>query len=366
MNYYEVAIIGSGFFGLRLALFFAKRGKKICVVEKENNAFAKASLVNQARIHNGYHYPRSYPTALSSQNNYQNFIDEYGECITKNHKHTYAIAKKNSLVNSKQFETFCRNVKIPLYDSDEKTKNLFSKDLIENVYMVNESVFNAFLIKEKLLNELKKFSNVHFYFKTKIENIKAYKNLVHLNSKSKILKSESVYNVTYANLNELISSNNYEQVPLQFELAEIALIKPAKSLENLAITVMDGPFFSSMYSSTFRCYSLTHVRYTPHVTWDYNSRNICSDYQLNVEHKSNWPYMFRDVNRYLPAFKTSEYLGSKYAIKVIVLRNKINDGRPIVIKKHSNKPLILSVLGSKFDNVYDLENYLIMEKIIDK
>ncbi len=365
MNYYDVAIIGSGFFGLRLALFLAKKGKKVCLLEKENDAFAKASLINQARIHNGYHYPRSYPTAFSSHNNYESFIDEYKNCIEKNHKHVYAIAKKNSLVNSKQFETFCKKMNLPLEKADLNIKNLFTNDLIENVYMVEEAILNASKIKVKLLDELKNYSNIDFFFNTNVNRIKISKNLVHLISKSNVFKSKSLYNVTYANLNELIETTNFEKIPLKFELAEIALIEPAKVLQNLAFTVMDGPYFSSMYSSSFKCHTLTHVRYTPHLSWNYKSGKIDSDKCLNLDHKSNWAHMFRDSYRYLPALKNSKYLGSKYAVKAIVMRNEINDGRPIVVKKHSKEPLILSVLGSKFDNIYDLENYLVMENIVD-
>ena len=365
MKYHEVAIIGSGFFGLRLALFFAKRGKKVSVFEKESEPFMKASLINQARVHNGYHYPRSYPTALSSNKNYSLFFEEYRDCINNKDQHIYAIAKKNSLVNSNQFEIFCKNINSPLKEANSEIKSLFSNDLIDKVYLAEEVVFNATMIKEMLLKQLKCY-NVEFFFNTKVNKIQTDDNLVHLITSSDTYRSESLYNLTYGNLNELISNSNFEKIPLKFELTEIALIKPAKNLANLAITVMDGQYFSTMPYPAFNCHSLTHVRYTPHLSWQNKTNDTDSDAELNRKHKTNWEYMFRDVKRYLPIFKNSNYLGSKYAIKAVVSRNEGNDGRPIVVKKHSQKPIILSILGSKFDNIYDLENYLITEKICDK
>jgi hypothetical protein len=37
----------------------------------------RASLVNQARIHNGYHYSHAYATAPMSRRNFETFADEY-------------------------------------------------------------------------------------------------------------------------------------------------------------------------------------------------------------------------------------------------------------------------------------------------
>lgn len=64
MKYHDVDIIGSGFFVWSLALFFEKKGKNIGIFESEKDAFTRASLVNQGRVHIGYYYPRSFPTAL--------------------------------------------------------------------------------------------------------------------------------------------------------------------------------------------------------------------------------------------------------------------------------------------------------------
>ena len=55
----DITIIGGGFFGLYLAEYFSRLNKKVLIIEKENDAMQRASYVNQARVHNGYHYPRS-------------------------------------------------------------------------------------------------------------------------------------------------------------------------------------------------------------------------------------------------------------------------------------------------------------------
>jgi len=59
-------IIGGGIFGCYAALYLANQGEEVVVFEKEAKLFKKASLVNQARLHSGYHYPRSVATAQMS------------------------------------------------------------------------------------------------------------------------------------------------------------------------------------------------------------------------------------------------------------------------------------------------------------
>ncbi|MCI5632896.1 FAD-dependent oxidoreductase, partial [Helicobacter sp.] len=56
---YDCIVIGGGFYGCMLALELHQKFKKILILEKENDILTRASLINQARIHGGYHYPRS-------------------------------------------------------------------------------------------------------------------------------------------------------------------------------------------------------------------------------------------------------------------------------------------------------------------
>ncbi|MCI5763058.1 MAG: FAD-dependent oxidoreductase, partial [Actinobacillus porcinus] len=64
----SAVIIGGGFYGVNIALYLSqyKNIKDIVILEKEAQLLSRASYVNQARIHNGYHYPRSFTTAYRS------------------------------------------------------------------------------------------------------------------------------------------------------------------------------------------------------------------------------------------------------------------------------------------------------------
>lgn len=66
-NAKEIAIIGGVFFGMYIAEYLALKGCKVTIFVKENDFMTHASYHNQARVHNGYHYPRSILTALRSR-----------------------------------------------------------------------------------------------------------------------------------------------------------------------------------------------------------------------------------------------------------------------------------------------------------
>ena len=70
MSVYENIIVGGGAYGCYAALRLAASGAGKClIVEKGEDLLGLASYANQARVHNGYHYPRSVLTALRSRVN---------------------------------------------------------------------------------------------------------------------------------------------------------------------------------------------------------------------------------------------------------------------------------------------------------
>ena len=83
-EYADKIIIGAGLYGLYSALYLAKRNcGKIIVLEKDPESFSRATYINQARVHNGYHYPRSVSTALKSVGYFQRFLKDYDFSILK-------------------------------------------------------------------------------------------------------------------------------------------------------------------------------------------------------------------------------------------------------------------------------------------
>lgn len=125
-------------------------------------------------------------------------------------------------------------------------------------------------------------------------------------------------------------------------------------LQNIGITVMDGPFFSMMPFPALGLHSLSHVRYTPHMGWK-DERGI-DPYQKLDEYSraTRVDRMVKDAGRYVPALLNAKYVNSLFEVKSILMKNEGDDGRPILFEKHPQLPGCYSVLGGKIDNIYDV------------
>ena len=98
MLHYDAIIIGGGFFGCTLALHLHRKYKlKVVILERDRDLLQRASFANQARVHNGYHYPRSILTALRSRVNFPRFVSDYTDCVADSFDAYYAVVVTVSL-----------------------------------------------------------------------------------------------------------------------------------------------------------------------------------------------------------------------------------------------------------------------------
>ena len=64
--------------------------------------------------------------------------------------------------------------------------------------------------------------------------------------------------------------------------------------------------------------------------------------------------MIVDATRYMPCAQGIQWKESLFDVKTVLPRNEVDDGRPIMLHRHPEMPNLLSVLGGKIDNIYDL------------
>ena len=80
----------------------AGRADRVSLIEAGTQLLGRASFANQARVHAGYHYPRSILTALRSSVNFTRFCSTYAEAVESDFVSLYAIAR-DSKVTAAQF-----------------------------------------------------------------------------------------------------------------------------------------------------------------------------------------------------------------------------------------------------------------------
>jgi hypothetical protein len=303
------------------------------------------------------------------QFNFQRFVQDWPQAIKKDFSKLYAIARRNSKVTARQFEFFCKKIGAKIKPAEPSLKRLFEPRLIEEVFLVEEYMFDSIKLTELSIKELQD-ANVEIYFSTRAVAI-SYSAIdkclvVAVQSSSKgtsALKCKYVLNCTYSGLNQFMGDFAGTQASLKQEITEIALIQVPGALKEIGITVMDGPFFSMLPFPSLNLHTLSHVRYTPHFSWQ-DTKNIDPYLKLHdYERSTRVDRMIRDVGRYIPSLLEAKYIESLFEVKTVLIKNEGDDGRPILFEKHSELPGCYSILGGKIDNIYDVLERLKYEMV---
>lgn len=367
----DAVVIGGGFYGAAIAVYLARqRGlKRIRLIEREPALLMRASYNNQARVHNGYHYPRSFTTAYRSRVNLPKFVRNWPEAVKQDFTKLYAIARRNSKVNAKQFERFCRSIGSVIQPADPELRALFEPRMIENVFLVEEYAFDTKKLASWAERELKE-CGVHISYQTRVTEIsKGVGTSLQVVTETKqgeqeLITCHYIFNCTYSGLNQFKGDFPGVRTGLKQEITEMPLMQMPPSLDGLGITVMDGPFFSMMPFPARGLHTLSHVRYTPHLHWD--DRQGLDPYKKldHYEQTSRVDRMIRDVGRYIPSVLDARHVDSLFEVKTVLTKSENDDGRPILFEKHLELPGCYSVLGGKIDNIYDVLEKLDTESFL--
>lgn len=353
-NSYRYVVVGGGFFGAQLAVHLCRRPGDVLLVERESELMTRASYHNQARVHNGYHYPRSFQTAVRSHLNFSRFVETYPECIDRSFEKLYAVSRRFSQVTAERFYQFCSRTGAPIEPAPARLAKMFDRDYVEAVFSVTEYAFDSRRLRKRMLGDLQR-AGVHVATGTIAQRLVARSSgelEVHVcgpGASRRTLAGE-VFNCTYADLNGLLSRSGLPAIPLRHEWTELVLVRPPAELARVGVTVMCGPFFSLMPFPACGLHSFSHVRYTPHCTWDDTGEPMPE----GLPRISSFGRMQRDAVRYLPAASELQAVESLWQVKTILPRNEVDDGRPVMYRRDHGVSGLHCVLGAKIDNIFDL------------
>lgn len=357
MKVYDYLIIGGGFYGCTLGIHLSQKlEKKILIVEKEKTIMTRASYANQARIHQGYHYPRDFTTAYRSRVSFQNFVDKYRDCVVEDFTSVYAIASRNSHVSARQFESMMKAIGAPCTPAQRKHAALFSPRLIEAVFETKEFAFDSLKLAKQVKNEIEnsKADIILSHEVIMVEKKEDYYIVTIQGDTPEVIKTYSVIDCTYGMLGRTPGLPTLK-ADLKYEFCELALVETPDPLRDIGITIMDGPFFSCMPFPSRGLHSFTHVRWTPRSSWTAQTQDK-SPYKFAdmANQESNFSIMRDDAARFVPLMSEVKHIDSIFEIKTVLVANEENDGRPILIEGTIGKGGITSILGGKMDNMFDV------------
>lgn len=374
---FDKIIIGAGLYGLYAALFCAKRGENCLVLEYDSEAFKRATYINQARVHMGYHYPRSLSTAVKSAGYFNRFNEDYGFCVLESFEQIYATSAHFSWTNAAQFQKFCEAAHIRC--DEVPVSRYFNPGMCDGAFLTEEYTYDAYILRDWYLEQLSQYPNVQIKYGARIARISRKEDLYEVKMEDgSSFESHFVLNSTYASCNQILQKCvdiPDESFGIKYELCEIILCDVDKRLKDTGLTVMDGPFFSIMPFGKTGTHSLTSVTFTPHVTsydkvptfeCQAKSNGFCSPAQLGncndciARPESAWNYMSGLARKYMREDLKFEYKESLFSMKPILKASEVDDSRPTVVKVHSSEPYMVSVLSGKINTVYDLDDILVL------
>lgn len=373
---FKKLIIGAGLYGLYSALKCGEAGENIIVLERDPAPFMRATYINQARVHMGYHYPRSFSTAIKSAHYFERFCENYGFCLHTEFDQVYATSSHFSWTNAQEFKKFCKAANIRCDSVDPEW--YFKSGMCDGAFLTKEYTYDAQVLKKWFLDKLSMYDNVKIiYDDTPVEITRMEETWLVRTKKGLTLETPFILNATYAGVNDIHQLLGLEPFKIKYEKCEIILCEVNEKFKNVGITVMDGPFFSLMPFGQTGLHSLTSVTFTPHET-SYDSvasfpcqkhcNGLCkpgSLYNCNecpAKPQSAWDYMSQLARKYLKEEYGFKYHSSLFSMKPILMASEIDDSRPTVVRVMSEKPKFVSVLSGKINTVYDLDEVLLNEE----
>ena len=358
-------VVGGGLFGCYAALVLAHRGHRVQLLEAGPDLLTRASLVNQARLHTGLHYPRSILTAMEALGHYRAFRARFAEAVRDFHQ-IYAVSARNSKTTGEDFASFVDRLGMPAEEIDPN--RWFHKGRVARAFHVEEPAFDASVLRTIIAKELQDQPNVTVRLNTAVTGGSALPEGVRLDVvDGTSIDTEGVVLATYAGTNAVRRSLGLKPLPLTFELAEVILGQVTAELQDYGFTVMDGPFWSLMpFGHTGRV-SLTGVGLTPLRRARDEPRFACQDFRADcapshlsdctscpVRPMSSAVHQQQQMGMFLKHGSAFTPTGSLLTVKAILTATEVDDARPTLVQKEAGLN-VWTVFSGKVSTLFDLD-----------
>jgi hypothetical protein len=365
---YDRVVIGGGLFGAYSSLVLGKLGHSVLLVEQASELMGRASLVNQARLHTGLHYPRSVVTARESLGYYTKFRERFPSAVF-DFQQIYAISNHNSKTSSQDFQSFVNRLGLDfeVIEADQ----YFNPGTVELALKVEEPTFDAQILRDQILIEIESEPNIELCLDTAVVggNLSEIGSSLSLTNGLKI-ETDGLVIATYAGINSIRESLGLPRLPLSFELAEIVLGSVSPEMSGIGFTVMDGPFWSMMPYGNSGSVSLTSVGITPLrksrslPIFDCQSlRTGCTPLSLSdcntchVRPSSGLAHQIQQMKLFLKNQDFFTPTKSLMTVKSTLNTTEVDDARPTLIQKESDSKT-WTVFSGKVSTLFDLEGAL--------
>lgn len=320
----KVAVIGAGVFGAVLALDFAADGNVVDLFEARSDILEGATAKCQARLHRGYHYPRSQATAVAAKTAAEVFAGRFPEAVRTTASHHYVVAAE-SKVSGEEYLKFCGRLGLAY-----QVVNPIQVHGAQVCVKVPESFVDVGILRWSLRGHLARAGvQLHLNRWVEPDTLTGY---------------------------DLVVVTTYGQPwarPLRYEVCEVALVELGR-YDNLSFVIIDGDHVSvDPHGSAHMFYDVAasvhhhNVGWAPQVPGPYRDL-LCRYGPVNTP-LSHHEAMRTNAARHLRAVQgggqgISIYAGSLFSVRAILPDVDTTDERPTLVERDGN---VVSVLSGK-------------------
>lgn len=328
----KVAVVGGGVFGCATALDLAANGLDVELFESDTDLLTGSTARNMARLHSGYHYPRSISTAAASRDSAACFTERWPEAVRHDAKHWYALAL-DSKVSPAEYRRFLEQALLDYEEVGRSAGQLVRPPQLHTADMVvraQEAFVDVDVLRRLMRREMSRASvSLHLSQHVEEPEIPGFDVTVW-----------ATYGKPWVR-------------PLRYEVCEVALLELGR-YTNDSFVVLDGDFVS--LDPHGRLYTLYDVAHSVHHSNLGMAPEIPEEYADLIKRSASGPVrsplshldaMIKSASRFLWGLEpdgghVSIYHGSLWSIRAVLPGVDATDARPTLVERDGNAVYILS------------------------
>ena len=296
----KIAVAGAGIYGTSIAIGLAEQGHDVHLFDPLGILQA-ASVINQFRIHSGYHYPRSAETITEILESREEFMQAFAPAIVRNSRHYYAIPHEGSQTPPALFEKVMAEFNLVCRPCRPEWMNF---EFIDKCYEVDEQVYDPDILRDVVVSRVRTLK-------------------IPFEQRPFTSEMRSGYDFVIWATYGLGPSRGVFKIA-KYQVAEKILIELPAQLQKLSLVVVDGPFTAfDPYGNSSRAL-FGSAKNTNHWTTTDSNEPIPEQYRHLLNRSSFEPISFsrfdamrRDAALAVPDAAKAVYLGSRFTIRVV-------------------------------------------------
>ncbi|MBZ5695119.1 MAG: FAD-dependent oxidoreductase [Acidobacteriia bacterium] len=317
----RVAVAGAGIYGATIAIRLAEQGHNVQLFDPLG-VMRAASVINQYRIHSGYHYPRSPETITETLEARAEFTAAFEPAIVRNSRHYYAIPHEGSQTPPELFEKVMAQYKLVCKSCRPEWMNF---GFIDQCYEVDEQIYDPDVLRDVVTSRI---AALGIPFERRAFTPEMRRDY------------DFVVWATYG----LGPSRGLFKIA-KYQVAEKILIELPPILRHISLVVVDGPFTAfDPYGSSERSL-FGSAKNTNHWTTTDPNEPIPEQYAKLLNGPGFEPITFSrfdamraDSALAVPASKDAVYLGSRFTMRVVE-NNPAQDRRTLYMQEPAPREL---------------------------